>query len=90
LVVVLGIVYVYFDKLYSISFFFLMRRTCTLCRVNGFDIFTLFNSALVTTQSTLGILVNALVGRGAARFDHVENATLIGCESGNFTSNGST
>ena len=50
----------------------------TLCGIDGLDIFTLGQGTLVRSQTTLGKFINALVGRRAARFDHVENAAFIG------------
>jgi hypothetical protein len=63
-------------------------RSRSLLGIDGFDIFTLGQCALVTAQTTLGKLVNALVGRCAARLDHVQNATLVRGQTHHFASNG--
>ena len=60
------------------------RRSSSLLRINILDIFSLFDGRLVAAESVLGILVNALVGGGSTGFDHVENASFVGCESNDF------
>ena len=59
----------------------------SLCGIDGLDIISLGHGTLVGSQASLGKLVNALVGRRSTRFDHVENASFIGGQTGNFTGN---
>jgi hypothetical protein len=66
------------------------RRAGSLLGIDGFDIFTLGQCALMAAQTTLGKLVNALVGRRAARLDHVQNATLVRRQTHYFARNGTT
>jgi hypothetical protein len=63
-------------------------RSGTLGRIDRLDIFTLGQGPLVATQTTLGKFVNALVGTGTTRLDHVENAAFVRCQTDDFAGNG--
>jgi hypothetical protein len=64
--------------------------TGSLFGINFLDVFPLGQCTLVGSQTSLGILVNSLIGRRTSRLDHVQNSALIRCQSYNFTSNFST
>ena len=51
------------------------------------DIFTLGQSALVGSQTTLGEFVNALVCGTSSRNDHITNAAFIRSQSSDFAGN---
>lgn len=59
----------------------------SLCGIDGFDIISLDYGTLVRSKASLGKLVNALIGRRSARFDHVENASFVGGQTGHFAGN---
>lgn len=52
--------------------------------VDGLDVLALVQGALVAAQAALGELVDALVGRRAARLDHVEDAALVRGQTDHF------
>ena len=62
-------------------------RPGSLLRVDILDIFTLVDGAFVRAQTTLGKLVNSLIGTAPSRLDHVENAALVGGQSHHFAGN---
>ena len=61
--------------------------TSSLLAVDLLDVFSLGQSTLVGTQTSLGELVNALIGRGSSSLDHIQNSALIRGKSNNLTGN---
>ena len=51
--------------------------TSSLGTVDGLDIFSFDQSTLVASQSSLGELVNTLVGSRSSRLDHIQNTSLV-------------
>ena len=66
---------------------FSCRSPSTLRRIDILNVFSLLQSTLVSPKSVLGKLVNALVGRGTTRLDHIQNTTLIRGQANDFASN---
>ena len=56
--------------------------------VDGLDVFTLDKGTLVASKTTLGELVNTLVGSTSSSLDHIEDTTLIRGEAGDLPGDG--
>ena len=61
--------------------------TSSLLAVDLLDVFSLGQSTLVGTQTSLGELVNALIGRGSSSLDHIQNSALIWGQSNDLAGN---
>ena len=61
--------------------------TGALGGIDGFDIITFSQGALVGSETSLSEFINALVGTGSARLDHIKNTTLVGGKTSNFPDN---
>jgi hypothetical protein len=60
------------------------RRTRPLRRIVRFNVFALRQGPLMGSQTPLGELVDALVRRGPAGLDHVQDAALVGGQAHDF------
>lgn len=61
--------------------------TSSLLGIDLLDVFSLGQGTLVGTETSLGKLVHALIGRGSSSLDHIQNSAFIGCQSNNLTGN---
>ena len=61
--------------------------TSSLLAVDLLDVFSLGQSTLVGTQTSLSELVDTLIRRGTSRLDHIQNSALIRGQSNDLTGN---